>query len=65
MERAATLTQQLLAVGRKQSLMPCTADINEVLRGMEELLITTLGGHGGIELQLASAPSIAFVDTAH
>jgi signal transduction histidine kinase/CheY-like chemotaxis protein len=63
-ERAATLTRQLLAVGRKQSLVPRAADINEVLRAMEELLITTLGGHGSIELQLAGTPSIAFVDTA-
>ena len=63
-ERAATLTEQLLAVGRKQNLMPRKADINEVLHGMEELLITTLGGHGGIELQLADTPVIAFVDTA-
>ena len=63
-ERAATLTRQLLAVGRKQSLMPRPADINEILRAMEELLITTLGGHGSIELQLASTPSIVFVDTA-
>jgi signal transduction histidine kinase len=63
-ERAAVLTRQLLAVGRKQSLMPRTVDVNEVLRAMEELLITTPGGHGGIDLQLASAPSIAFIDTA-
>ena len=63
-ERAATLTEQLLAVGRKQNLMPRKADINEVLHGMEELLVTTLGGHGGIELQLADTPVIAFVDTA-
>jgi signal transduction histidine kinase/CheY-like chemotaxis protein len=63
-ERAATLTRQLLAVGRKQSLMPRPADVNEVLRGMEELLITTLGGHGGVELQLADAPAVAFVDAA-
>jgi signal transduction histidine kinase/CheY-like chemotaxis protein len=62
--RAATLTQQLLAIGRKQDLMPRIADMNEVLLGMEELLVTTLGGHGGIELQLADAPAIAFVDTA-
>jgi signal transduction histidine kinase/CheY-like chemotaxis protein len=63
-ERAAVLTRQLLAVGRKQSLMPRTVDVNEALRAMEELLITTLGGHGGIDLQLAGEPSIAFVDTA-
>jgi signal transduction histidine kinase/CheY-like chemotaxis protein len=63
-ERAATLTRQLLAVGRKQSLVPHSVDINEVLRAKEELLITTLGGHGSIELQLASTPSIVFVDAA-
>jgi signal transduction histidine kinase len=63
-ERAATLTRQLLAVGRKQSLMPRPADVNEVLRAMEELLITTLGGHGGIELQLVDAPAVAFIDAA-
>ena len=63
-ERAATLTRQLLAVGRKQSLVPRPVDINEVLRAMEELLITTLGGHGSIELQFVCTPSIVFVDTA-
>jgi signal transduction histidine kinase len=63
-ERAATLTRQLLAVGRKQSLVPHSVDINEVLRAKEELLITTLGGHGSIELQLARTPSIVFVDAA-
>jgi CheY-like chemotaxis protein len=63
-ERASTLTGQLLAVGRKQSLKPHNADINVVLRGMEELLITTLGGLGRIVLQLSSTPATSFVDTS-
>jgi signal transduction histidine kinase len=63
-ERAATLTRQLLAVGRKQTLVPRTTDINKVLLGMKELLITTLSGHGNIELQLAAVPVVALIDTA-
>ena len=63
-ERAATLTRQLLAVGRKQRLMPRNLDVNKTLRAMQELLVTTLGGHGSIDLQLADAPAIAFVDAA-
>jgi signal transduction histidine kinase len=63
-ERATTLTRQLLAVGRKQTLVPRTTDINEVLLGMEELLINTLSGHGNVELQLAAVPVVALVDTA-
>jgi signal transduction histidine kinase len=63
-ERAATLTRQLLAVGRKQSLMPRTIDVNGALRTMEELLVTTLGGPGTIDLQLAVAPAVVFVDAA-
>jgi signal transduction histidine kinase len=63
-ERATTLTRQLLAVGRKQTLAPRTTDINEVLIGMKELLINTLSGHGNIELQLAAVPVVALVDTA-
>jgi signal transduction histidine kinase len=61
-ERAATLTQQLLAVGRRQSLTPRSADINRVLHGMEELLVTTLGGHCSIMLQLFGEPTIVLVD---
>ena len=62
-ERAATLTRQLLAVGRRQTLMPRTVNINDTLRAMEELLVTTLGGHGSIDLQLSDAPAIVLVDT--
>jgi signal transduction histidine kinase/CheY-like chemotaxis protein len=63
-ERAATLTRQLLGVGRQQRLMPRTVDINEALRAMEQLLISTLGGHGSIDLQLAGGPAMACVDKA-
>ena len=62
--RGAILTQQLLTVGRKQTLVPCAADMNEVLQGMEALLATTLGGYASLELQLDRSPVSAFVDIA-
>jgi signal transduction histidine kinase/CheY-like chemotaxis protein len=62
--RGATLTQQLLTVGRKQTLVPCAADMNEVLQGMEALLATTLGGYASLALQLDPSPVSAFVDIA-
>lgn len=62
-ERGATLTRQLLAFGRRQTLSPRSADINQILLGMEELLTATLGGYGSLELRLQREPAIAFVDT--
>lgn len=61
-ERGANLTRQLLAFGRRQSLSPRCVDINEMLRGSENLLLTTLGGYGTLVLQLEHAPTVAFVD---
>jgi two-component system cell cycle sensor histidine kinase/response regulator CckA len=37
-DRAATLTRQLLAYGRKQFLQPEILDLNQVLAGMEGML---------------------------
>lgn len=37
-DRAATLTRQLLAFGRKQTLQPRTIDLNRVVRGVEHML---------------------------
>jgi signal transduction histidine kinase/CheY-like chemotaxis protein len=62
-ERGASLTRQLLVFSRKQTLLPRLADINEMLLGMEELLATTLGGYGNLELQLERAlPTTVFID---
>ncbi|HME24154.1 MAG TPA: ATP-binding protein [Acetobacteraceae bacterium] len=63
-ERGTNLTRQLLVFGRRQTLLPRFVDINEMLLGMEELLVTTLGGHASLELQLDRAlPATVFVDT--
>ncbi len=52
-ERAASLTSQLLAFSRDQVLQPRVVDFNEIIRGMEELLVRTLGDAITIEADLA------------
>jgi signal transduction histidine kinase len=48
-ENGERLTQQLLAFARKQELSPKAIDLNQVLRGMSNLLETSLGGRIRIE----------------
>jgi len=49
-ERAAALTQQLLAFSRQQLLEPRVLDLNQVLRGMNQMLRRLLGED--VELKL-------------
>jgi nitrogen-specific signal transduction histidine kinase/ActR/RegA family two-component response regulator len=49
-ERGADLTRRLLAFGRRQSLMPQSTDVNELLDSMEPLMRRSLGEH--IEIRL-------------
>ncbi len=51
--RAATLTRQLLAFSRKQVLKPRILDLNDVVRGVEELLRRLLGEDIDIVTSLA------------
>jgi PAS domain S-box-containing protein len=55
-QRAAGLTQRLLAFARRQPLDPKRVDGNRLLAGMEELLRRTLGP--GIELELVLADGL-------
>jgi PAS domain S-box-containing protein len=55
-QRAAALTQQLLAFSRRQVLEPKTLDLNEVVSGIEEMLRRLIGEH--IELRTRRAPDI-------
>ncbi len=52
-ERAASLTQRLLAFSRRQPLDPKPVDVGRLVAGMSELLRRTLGEHIAIETVLA------------
>ena len=52
-ERAATLTQRLLAFARKQPLAPQVFDTNKMIANMSELLRSTIGEQIRIETVLA------------
>jgi PAS domain S-box-containing protein len=52
--RAATLTRQLLAYGRKQFLQPETLDLNRVVAGMESVLCHLMGGDVNVQIVLAA-----------
>ena len=51
--RAAGLTRQLLAFGRREVVQPEVLEINEVVASITELLVRTLGEHIELVTQLA------------
>jgi PAS domain S-box-containing protein len=55
-QRAAALTQQLLAFGRKQVLQPRILDLNEVVAKMERMLRRLIGED--IDLIMRAAPAL-------
>jgi PAS domain S-box-containing protein len=58
-DRAALLTQQLLAFSRKQVLQPRVLDLNDLLHGMENLLQRLIGED--IDLITVLAPDLGHV----
>ncbi len=60
--RAATLTRQLLAFGRKQVLRPRVVDVNGVVSGMRPILERLLGGHVEVDIRLQAALGRVSVD---
>jgi len=52
-ERAASLTRQLLAFSRKQTIQPSVLSLNQVITGMEKLLHRLIGEHIVISAELA------------
>jgi len=52
-ERAAGLTHQLLAFARRDVMQPRPLDLNEIIAGVEQLLIRTLGEHVILKTDLA------------
>ena len=61
-DRAAALTQQLLAFGRKQVLRPVATDANALIRRLVELLHRTLGEGVAIETDLAPDLWVTYTD---
>lgn len=59
-DRAATLTQRLLAFSRRQPLTPKPLDINRLVPGMSDLLHRTLGET--IEVEAVLAPRLWMVE---
>jgi signal transduction histidine kinase/CheY-like chemotaxis protein len=61
-ERAAALTKQLLAFGRKQVLSPTTVSLNDVVRGIEPMLRRLLGEDLDLELALTEQSTSMVID---
>ncbi len=60
--RGADLVRQLLAFSRKQTLEPVMVDLNQVVRGISDLLRATLGRTIRVETQLAAELWPALID---
>ena len=63
-QRAATLTQRLLAFSRRQPLDPKALDINRLVNGMSDLLQRSLGETISIETILAAGLWRSFADAS-
>jgi signal transduction histidine kinase len=61
-DKAAKLTQQLLAFSRKQRLEPRPLRVNEIIAGIEDLLCRTLGEAIELEKDLTADLSLALAD---
>lgn len=55
-QRAAALTQRLLAFSRRQTLAPRPTDVNQLVTGMRELIGRTVGP--AIEVRLVTTPAL-------
>ena len=61
-DRAAALTQRLLAFARRQPLDPHPVDVNHLIRGVEDLLRRSLGEQVSLEINLSERVWPALVD---
>jgi signal transduction histidine kinase/ActR/RegA family two-component response regulator len=62
--RAADLTRQLLAFGRKQTFFKGIVDVKEVVRGAERLLQRPIGGRIELIIRLGKEPQTVISDAA-
>jgi PAS domain S-box-containing protein len=61
-QRAAALTQQLLAFSRKQVLVPKDVDLNQTVAGLQAMLVRLIRADITLTCALAPAPAIVRID---
>ena len=61
-DRAATLTSQLLAFSRRQTLQPEVFDVNARLRGLQQIMGTSIGAAVTLTLDLADSEQMVEAD---
>jgi PAS domain S-box-containing protein len=61
-DRAAVLTSQLLAFARRQSLQPKVFDVGARLRGLRQIIETSVGASVGFELKLPQVAQLVEAD---
>ncbi len=60
--RGAALTQRLLAFSRRQSLVVVPTDVNELVRGMEDLILKSVGQQNRVHFILSKDATVAAID---
>src|SRR5262249_39578669 len=61
-QRAAALTQQLLAYSRKQMLLPKEVDINQTLASLQGMLTRLIREDIALQYELAPQPAVVKID---
>jgi PAS domain S-box-containing protein len=61
-ERAAGLTHQLLVFARREVVQPCALYLNDVIGGIEPLLVRTLGEHVELSTDLSAGVCPVLID---
>ncbi len=64
-DRAAALTQQLLAFSRKQVMRPRPVDLNAIIHDVNKLLVRVLGEHVQLQTQLQPDVGPVLADPVH
>lgn len=62
-DRAASLTQSLLAFGRKQNIEQRVVDLSEIVRGVEKFLLRLLREDIELQTTVANEPCMVLVDS--
>jgi len=61
-ERGSAMTRQLLAFSRKQALRPEPLDLNDVVRGLSEMLSRLIGEHVSLRTELTDGLAAVVTD---